>query len=507
MTQPSTQPLTSLVIPTVGRPSLRTLLEALATGTAPVPGPVVVVDDRRDGPDLQADLADTGPPGVRVVRSGGGGPARARNIGWRHTSTAWVSFLDDDVVPDPDWSAVLVRDLTSVASSVAGSQGRVRVPSPEHRRPTDWERSTAGLATATWITADMSYRRRALSAVGGFDERFPRAFREDADLGLRVTASHGQIVTGDRWITHPVRPADDWASLRQQAGNADDFLMTAVHGPRWRERARAPRGRRTRHAVVTSAAGLALGSLVAGRSQLAAAAGLAWLAGTAELAWARIEPGPRDRNEVRRMVLTSAAIPMAATWHSARGAWLHRGAGPWRGLPDLVLFDRDGTLVHDVPYNGDPALVAPVTGARDALDRLRRLGVRVGLVSNQSGVGSGRITFDQVEAVNRRLADLVGPFDVVRFCPHDRDEGCTCRKPAPGMVKAACAALDVEADRCVVVGDIGSDVEAAQAAGARAILVPNAATRPDEVDRGRQGGVAVVDSVPSAVEEILGGRW
>jgi HAD superfamily hydrolase (TIGR01662 family) len=238
---------------------------------------------------------------------------------------------------------------------------------------------------------------------------------------------------------------------------------------------------------------------------VAAAAGLGWLAGTAELAWARIAPGPRDRREVRRMLLTSAAIPLAATWHSARGAWVHRRATPWRGLPELVLFDRDGTLVHDVPYNGDPALVDPVPGARESLDRLRRLGVRVGLVSNQSGVGSGRITVDQVEAVNARLEQVVGPLDVVRFCPHDRDDGCTCRKPAPGMVKDACAELGVSPDRCVVVGDIASDVDAAEAAGAWAVLVPTAATRPEEVARARQSGILAV-SLPDAVEAVLTGQ-
>ena len=500
-----TDALTSIVIPTVGRPSLRVLLEALANGTEPVPGPVVVVDDRRDGPDLAPDLADLAIADLRVVRSGGGGPARARNIGWRHTTTPWVSFLDDDVVTDPEWSAALVRDLASAGAEVAGSQGRVRVPLPEHRRPTDWERSTAGLATATWITADLSYRRAALSAVGGFDERFPRAFREDADLGLRVTAAHGRIVAGERSITHPVRPADDWASLRQQAGNADDFLMRAVHGPAWRARCSAPTGRRARHAAVTAAAGLAVATLLTGHPRVAAAAGLGWLAGTAELAWARIAPGPRDRAEIRRMLLTSAAIPLAATWHSVRGAWRHRSAQPWRGLPELVLFDRDGTLVHDVPYNGDPALVDPVPGALESLDRLRRLGIRVGLVSNQSGVGSGRITVDQVEAVNARLELLVGPLDVVRFCPHNRDDGCTCRKPAPGMVKDACAEVGVTPDRCVLVGDIASDVEAAEAAGARALLVPTPATRPEEVERARRSG-GWAPTLGAAVEAILAGH-
>lgn len=494
-------PLTTVVVPTVGRPSLSVLLEALATGSVPCSAPVVVVDDRPTGPDLH--VPEHLLPGLRVLRSGGGGPARARNLGWRHARTPWVSFLDDDVVPDEDWYADLLADLAAAGASVAGVQGHVRVPLPEDRRPTDWERTTAGLADALWITADLTYRRAALAAVGGFDERFPRAFREDADLGLRVVAGHGQIVRGRRRVTHPVRPADDWVSLRQQAGNADDFLMHAVHGPDWRRRACAPRGRRRRHAVVTAAAAVAVAGALTRRPAPALVGAAGWLAGTAELAAARIAPGPRDRPEVRRMLLTSAAIPVAATWHSLRGAWTHRRAGPWLGLPDLVLFDRDGTLVHDVPYNDDPDRVVLVAGARAALDRLRGAGVRTGVVSNQSGVGAGRITASGVEAVNGRVEDLLGPFDVWRWCPHDRDEGCDCRKPAPGMVKDACATLGVAAERCVVVGDIGSDVEAASAAGARSVLVPTPQTRPREV----AAAPLVAGSLTEAVDLVLGGRW
>src|SRR4051794_9040683 len=244
----------SVVVPTIGRPSLDVLLDALAAAPGPRPAELILVDDRPTGSPLRPERP--GLPPVRVVRTGGGGPARARNLGWRTARTEWIAFLDDDVVPDADWYERLDEDMADLAPDVAGSQGRVRVPLPEDRKPTDWERGTAGLATSSWITADLAYRRAALAAVGGFDERFPRAFREDSDLALRVMDTGARLVRGRRWITHPVRPVDRWVSLRVQAGNADDVLMRRLHGPDWRRRADAPLGRRPRHLAVT-AVGLA----------------------------------------------------------------------------------------------------------------------------------------------------------------------------------------------------------------------------------------------------------
>jgi HAD superfamily hydrolase (TIGR01662 family) len=492
----------TVVVPTIGRPSLDVLLDALATARGPRPAELLLVDDRPTGEALRP-AAREGLPPVRVVRTGGGGPARARNLGWRTARTEWIAFLDDDVVPDPDWYAALERDLADLPADVAGSQGRVRVPLPAGRRPTDWERGTAGLATSSWITADLAYRRAALARVGGFDERFPRAFREDSDLALRVMDTGARLVRGERWITHPVRPVDRWVSLRVQAGNADDVLMRRLHGPDWRARADAPLGRRPRHLAVTAAGVAALGLAAARRPRAAALAALGWAAGTAEFAWARIAPGPRTADEVATMAVTSAAIPALATWHWLTGVVRHRRVPRWRGLPDLVLLDRDGTLVHDFPYNGDPDWVRPVDGAKEALDRLRARGVRVGVVSNQSGVARGIITTDQVEACMARLAELLGPFDVVRWCPHGPDDGCDCRKPAPGMVKAACAELGVDPARTVVVGDIAADVDAAAAAGASGIMVPTPVTRRSEV----AAAARTAPTLPAAVDAVLAGAW
>jgi histidinol-phosphate phosphatase family protein len=501
--------LFDVVVPTVGRPSLARLLEVLAAAAGPLPGRVLLVDDRRAG--RPAALLPGGPPArladrVEVVPGRAAGPAAARNLGWRRASAPWVAFLDDDVVPGPTWLADLEADLLALPAVVAGSQGRLRVPPPAGRRPTDWERNVAGLERARWATADLAYRRAALAEVGGFDERFPRAYREDADLALRLLRAGWRIQQGTRTVTHPARPAGFWVSVRLQAGNADDVLMRALHGRGWQEATGAHRGRRSRHLAVTAAALAALVGLVSRRRGLAAVAAAGWLAGTAELTWARVAPGPRTRAEVARMTVTSAVLPAAATWHwlagLARLPRLLARPGPRAGgrRPAAVLLDRDGTLIVDRPYNGDPSLVTPQPGARLALERLRAAGVPTAVISNQSGVARGLLTDAQVDAVNRRVEELLGPLGPVLVCPHGPHDGCGCRKPAPGLVERAAKVLGVDPRRCAVIGDIGADVEAARAAGATAVLVPTPATRPEEI----AAAPAVAPDLPAAVELLLG---
>jgi histidinol-phosphate phosphatase family protein len=164
-----------------------------------------------------------------------------------------------------------------------------------------------------------------------------------------------------------------------------------------------------------------------------------------------------------------------------------------------VLFDRDGTLVRDVPYNGDPGRVQLVPGAREALDRLRAAGLRLGVVTNQSGLARGRFTTADLIRVHTRIERLLGRLDTWHVCPHGEADGCHCRKPAPGLVLAAARALGTTPERCVVVGDIGRDMVAAGAAGAAAILVPTAVTRPEEI----AAAPAVAGNLPSAVDQIL----
>jgi HAD superfamily hydrolase (TIGR01662 family) len=549
-----TDPSYAVVIPTIGRPGLADLVAAV--DGEPAPSCIVVVDDRRSATtelDLPKaldvpktlDLPKTTAP-LLVVHTGGRGPAAARNAGWRAADAEWlkndwpkiewIAFLDDDVVVPDDWCRRLVKDLADLPVTVAGSQAWLNVPSPEGRRPTDAERRTMGLSGAPWITADMAYRRAALVETGGFDERFPRAFREDSDLAIRTVRSGYRIAWGERVTTHPLASSTSLrTSLRDQAGNADNALLRAKYGPGWRPLIGTTPGRTGRH-LITTAAGIT--ALVAGALSLskrggvltstgptspgqgriptgvAAAAGLVWLGLTAEFAAARILPGPRTAREISTMVATSVLIPPLAVAHRLRGE-LRVRLGPRSaqqarnaqqvpfGKPRAVLFDRDGTLIKDVPYLADPRRVQPMPGARRTLNQLRRRGLAVGVVSNQSGVARGLINPDELARVNARVESLLGPFDTWQVCPHAPDAGCSCRKPEPGMVTAAARELGLAPGECLLIGDIGSDVDAALAAGARAVLVPTRHTKVDEVDHAQQVA-AVAPNLRTAVRRHVG---
>ncbi|MFS4095488.1 glycosyltransferase family 2 protein [Streptomyces sp. AF1A] len=325
-------PAYTVVVPTIGRPCLAECLRALAAADGHPPHEVVLVDDRPtpDG-DLPLDSAGVLLDRIRTLRTCGKGRAAARNAGWRTVETPWTVFLDDDVQVLPDWARLLAEDLREAGEDVGGIQGRLRAPLPPDLRPTDREHRTKGLENAAWATADMAYRTEALARVGGFDERFPRAFREDADLALRVQRAGWSLCRGRRVTRHPVRPAHWWASLPAQRGNAGHAPMNRLHGPDWWTRAQAPRGRLRRHLVVTGAALAGAVCALAGRRRAAGVCAALWTIGTAEFALARILTGPRTAREIAGMLGTSVLIPPLAVRHWLRGALRHRRAQPLGG--------------------------------------------------------------------------------------------------------------------------------------------------------------------------------
>lgn len=147
-----------------------------------------------------------------------------------------------------------------------------------------------------------------------------------------------------------------------------------------------------------------------------------------------------------------------------------------------VFLDKDGTLVENVAMNVDPSRIRLARGVPDALRRLRDAGYRFAVVSNQAGVARGVFPESALAGVQTRLADLLGEHGIALdgffYCPHDPAGvveryriTCDCRKPAPGLLHRAAAALGASVASSWMVGDILDDVEAGRRAGCRSILL------------------------------------
>ncbi|MBZ5621899.1 MAG: HAD family hydrolase [Acidobacteriia bacterium] len=138
-----------------------------------------------------------------------------------------------------------------------------------------------------------------------------------------------------------------------------------------------------------------------------------------------------------------------------------------------VFFDRDGTLMEDAHYCGDPAKVEVYPGVPEALRKLKEAGFRTFVVTNQSGIGRGLITEAQYRAVQAELLRQIGKglLDASYFCPDAPGVPSTRRKPEPGMLLEAAADFDIDLAGSYVIGDKSADIECGRRAGARTILV------------------------------------
>jgi len=141
--------------------------------------------------------------------------------------------------------------------------------------------------------------------------------------------------------------------------------------------------------------------------------------------------------------------------------------------PPAVFLDRDGTIMHDADYCSSPDQVQVFDGISDALQRLKRAGYKIIVITNQSGIGRGFFTEEQYRAVeaevSRRLGN--GLIDATYFCPDVPGQPSECRKPAPGMVLQAAREHNVDLSRSFLIGDKEVDAECAHNAGVRAIRV------------------------------------
>ncbi|MBI5521278.1 MAG: HAD family hydrolase [Desulfarculus sp.] len=170
-----------------------------------------------------------------------------------------------------------------------------------------------------------------------------------------------------------------------------------------------------------------------------------------------------------------------------------------------VLLDRDGTIMADRHYLSDPAGVELLPGAAAGLKAMRRLGLGLLMVSNQSGLGRGYFSEEDLWAVHQRLRQLLAAeglhLDGAYYCPHAPEEGCACRKPAPGLVEQAAAEHGFDPSQCFVIGDKRADVEMGRAVGAVSMLVRTGQGRQQELLPG-PAPHHVVDSLEQAAQVI-----
>jgi len=146
-----------------------------------------------------------------------------------------------------------------------------------------------------------------------------------------------------------------------------------------------------------------------------------------------------------------------------------------RAAPRAVILDRDGTVVIDRGYLDDPAGLEFLPGAAQGLRQLYERGHPLVVITNQSGVGRGRLTLERAEEINERLAAMVRDAGAelagVYLCPHRPDEGCACRKPGTQLLLQAARELGFAAADSVVIGDKATDIELGRRVGALTMLV------------------------------------
>lgn len=182
---------------------------------------------------------------------------------------------------------------------------------------------------------------------------------------------------------------------------------------------------------------------------------------------------------------------------------------PSASLRPAVFLDRDGVIIENrADYVKSLAEVKFLPGAREALARLARRDCLIVIVTNQSAIGRGRLTREASDAINAYVREQIvaagGRIDGLYLCPHRPEDGCPCRKPAPGMLLEAARDLGIDLAASVMIGDAVTDVLAAQAAGVKPILVLTGLgeTQAQALARAKLNHTLTVRDLATAIEQL-----
>jgi glycosyltransferase involved in cell wall biosynthesis len=312
----------SVVVPTYKRPDLlvRCLRALLAQDLAPSRYEIIVCDDGPDSAtqqvvaELAAHAARRGPLIEYIAVTATQGPAGARNCGWRRARGSVIAFTDDDTVPDKAW---LSEGWRAMKPAIDAAVGRIDVPLST--APTDYEADAAGLAAAEFATANCFVRKSMLEQVGGFDERYTAAWREDSDLQFAILAAGGSIARAESaLVLHPVRPGRWGISIPQQKKSQFDALLRRKYPSLYEKRIRrSPPW--LYYFILVSVAGAIAGLLIDSRF-IAMTGFLGWTMLTGLFAFQRLRRTAHTPRHIAEMLVTSAVIPLLSIFWRIRGA-------------------------------------------------------------------------------------------------------------------------------------------------------------------------------------------
>ncbi|MDR6943184.1 glycosyltransferase family 2 protein [Mucilaginibacter pocheonensis] len=315
----------SVVIPTYNRPILlQKCLQALAMQRLNKDQYEIIVVS--DGPDSKTErLLNTW---IKRRRSLNikyfslftkKGPAAARNYGWLNARGHLVAFTDDDCVPDKNWLSAYLKSYRT-GDKVAFT-GKTTVPVPN--QPTDHELNTSGLQFADFITANCCCPKGVLKMIGGFDERFTMAWREDSDLQFKLINEGVEIIKVETaQVVHPVRKAPWGVSIKDQKKTMFNALLYKKHP--WLYRKKIQSRPPFQYYFMIGGAGLAFAGLVATSIPLIAVGGLIWAGFTGSFIKKRLSATAKTTRHISEMIVTSVVIPFLSIFWQLYGAVKYR---------------------------------------------------------------------------------------------------------------------------------------------------------------------------------------
>ncbi|MGA0557941.1 glycosyltransferase family 2 protein [Larkinella sp. VNQ87] len=315
----------SVVIPTYRRPHLlKRCLNALQRQMFDhAEMEVIVVDDGADAETRQTveEASQSGDLSFHyLTQPERRGPAAARNRGWQSARGTVIAFTDDDCLPDENWLSAAWEDFAHGAQVVSG---QVRVP--RHDPPTETEQIVALLETAEFVTANCFCRRSVLEQVGGLDERFDIAWREDSELQFKFLEKGIPIVKNrEAIIVHPCREAPWWACLKDERKNAYDALLYKEHTRLFRDRIPQYRGLVTVYYLFVGSFGLGLGLWLFGQKPAATLFLSLWAVALLTLVIRRLRGTSWTLKQLGQNLLAAVLTPFLSVYWRLYGAVKYR---------------------------------------------------------------------------------------------------------------------------------------------------------------------------------------